>query len=211
MSFILDALRKSEHARQSLSNTSMAELPLGRRPRGQPWWIFAIAALLLVNLIVLTIILFRDSTTKTAATQPVATAQPAPTLVQSSSPTTPTVTMPATRPLSEEASPPQVQYETVTRSEVPVAANPADGPALVKRSDTPPAAGSVVMETATGLPELHIDMHVYAKQPADRFVFINMHKYTEGQTLVEGPRVDEITADGVVLNYKGQQLRLVRP
>jgi general secretion pathway protein B len=205
VSFILDALRKSEHARQSISGASIADLPVGRRAHRQPWWIFAIAALLLTNLAVLLIVLTRnDQPAQSAPTPAMNLPQP----VQ----TTPTLTSTQpTKPLSEEAAPPQVQYETVDRSETPLASKVPDGPALVKRLDETPTSSGVVEMTANGLPELRIDMHVYAKQRSDRFVFINMHKYSEGQTLAEGPRLDEITADGVVLYYKGQQLRLQRP
>jgi general secretion pathway protein B len=210
VSFILDALRKSEHARQNLGNTSIAELPLGRRPRGQPWWIFAIAALLLINLVVLTIVLLRgEAKTNVSSAPQVAAVSQAPAVAQiTTSPVVPQSQTAMTRPLSEEAAPPQIQYDTVARSEIPPT---TPEPALVKRVDAPPAAGPVIATTPEGLPELHIDMHVYAKQPPDRFVFINMRKYMEGQTLVEGPRVNEITPDGVVLFYKGQQLHLSRP
>ena len=46
--------------------------------------------------------------------------------------------------------------------------------------------------------------------PAERFVFINMRKYGEGAQLPEGPRVEEITQDGVVLSQAGQRFALSR-
>ena len=60
------------------------------------------------------------------------------------------------------------------------------------------------------LPEMHLDIHVYSGQPADRFVFVNMKKYTEGATLSEGPAIREITKDGVVLDYLGTRFLLPR-
>ena len=59
------------------------------------------------------------------------------------------------------------------------------------------------------LPELHLDVHVYATKPSDRFVYINMRKYHEGNTLQEGPVLERIRRDGVVLEYQG--LRFVLP
>jgi len=53
------------------------------------------------------------------------------------------------------------------------------------------------------LPELHVDIHVYSEVPEDRFVFINMNKHNEGSRLIEGPLVEEITTDGVVLSQNG--------
>ena len=58
------------------------------------------------------------------------------------------------------------------------------------------------------LPDLRLDLHVYAVNPAERFVFINMRKLREGESLPEGVRVDEITSIGVELSYRGKQFTL---
>jgi len=63
---------------------------------------------------------------------------------------------------------------------------------------------------AFSLPDLHLDIHVYSGQPAERFVFINMTKYKESATLNEGPVVKQITAEGVVLGYQGTDFLLPR-
>jgi len=60
------------------------------------------------------------------------------------------------------------------------------------------------------LPELHLDVHVYATKPSDRFVYINMRKYHEGNTLQEGPVLEKIRRDGVVLDYQGVRFVLPR-
>lgn len=51
---------------------------------------------------------------------------------------------------------------------------------------------------------LRIDVHVHDDDPARRWTLINGKKYTEGSTLPEGPRVVEITADGIVFELRGQ-------
>jgi general secretion pathway protein B len=56
---------------------------------------------------------------------------------------------------------------------------------------------------------MHLDVHVYATKAAERFVYINMRKYHEGATLQEGPTVERIRRDGVVLSYRG--LRFILP
>ena len=53
------------------------------------------------------------------------------------------------------------------------------------------------------LPDLHIDIHVYSENAAERFVFINMKKYDEGSFLDEGPLITAITEEGVVLEQNG--------
>ena len=61
-----------------------------------------------------------------------------------------------------------------------------------------------------GVPELHLDIHVYSTSPAERFVFVNSRKYKEGDTLQEGPHVDRITPDAVELSYRGNRFALPR-
>jgi general secretion pathway protein B len=60
------------------------------------------------------------------------------------------------------------------------------------------------------LPDLHLDIHVYSDQPAERFVFVNMNKYREQARLAEGPLVKEITPEGVILEYLGNGFLLPR-
>ena len=73
-----------------------------------------------------------------------------------------------------------------------------------------PSISEINLTGAQALPELHLDVHVYATKPADRFVYINMRKYHEGAVLQEGPLVERIRRDGVVLNYQGLKFVLPR-
>ena len=58
------------------------------------------------------------------------------------------------------------------------------------------------------LPELRLDLHVYAERARDRYALINMHRVHEGDALPEGPRVLAITREGVALDYRGQEFML---
>jgi general secretion pathway protein B len=58
------------------------------------------------------------------------------------------------------------------------------------------------------LPNLRLDLHVYAEHVRDRYALINMHRVREGDALPEGPRVLAITREGVVLDYRGQEFML---
>jgi general secretion pathway protein B len=55
---------------------------------------------------------------------------------------------------------------------------------------------------------LHLDVHVFSETPGERFVLINMRKYRQGETLQEGPVVDDITPDSVILSFRGQRFRM---
>jgi general secretion pathway protein B len=72
-----------------------------------------------------------------------------------------------------------------------------------------PSINQIDLANQPALAGLHLDVHVYATKPSERFVYINMRKYREGATLAEGPLLEHIRRDGVVLNYQG--LRFVLP
>jgi general secretion pathway protein B len=72
-----------------------------------------------------------------------------------------------------------------------------------------PTIGQIDLSSQPALPDLHLDMQVFATKPADRFVYINMRKYREGAALADGLTLERIRRDGVVLNYHG--LRFVLP
>jgi general secretion pathway protein B len=88
------------------------------------------------------------------------------------------------------------------------AGQPAGGGKIVK--DNLPTVRQLVAEGALSVPDMHLDIHVFSEIPAERFVFINMRRYTEGAQLKEGPRVAQITRDGVILDQNGQRFILTR-
>jgi general secretion pathway protein B len=74
-----------------------------------------------------------------------------------------------------------------------------------------PLLGELPYEVQTRLPELRLNVHVYAKEPADRFVLLNMRKYREGEHTAEGLLVEEIAPHDLILSHRGERLRLSRP
>jgi len=58
------------------------------------------------------------------------------------------------------------------------------------------------------IPALHVDVHVYDSRPARRFVMINRNKYREGQRTDDGPMVEQITHEGIVMRHQGRRFRL---
>lgn len=334
MSFILDALKKSENERQRHLGPSLADVRASRRAAERPWWAYAIAALLVVNLVVLVVVLLRknDGPVPTAASSSLAidgsAAGPAsgvsaqtnqgmgagrsvastrgPTTGAGSAQTEALRANPAVRSLADEidadagtyasdgAAPwngrpydrygsdramagrmhgnpvngsyvapsgddaahayegdygpgaassldPQRGYgpgAAAASIDLAAAAAVPNGPPLVRRIGPPQttfppgterelrdasrpaeagAAENEILPTlndmragGTSLPDMHLDIHVHSANPAERFIFVNMRKYTEGQTLQEGPIVERIRSDGVVLNHQGLRFLLPR-
>lgn len=55
-------------------------------------------------------------------------------------------------------------------------------------------------------PELDLAVHLYAEQPADRFVLINGERYGEGQLVETGVRLVEILERGAVVEFAGYRI-----
>ncbi len=69
----------------------------------------------------------------------------------------------------------------------------------------PPASGQVVPPQEL---QLKIDMLVWAAEPQERMVYVNGHKYVEGQRLENGAVLERIEEDGIVMIQEGRRLRL---
>jgi general secretion pathway protein B len=125
------------------------------------------------------------------------------------------------RPLPPLSEPPQSEPAQEEPAEVPfepVAVAPA--PLKVLPTAPPRPAPEVSYNNLPVWPQisaqlfqelsadLHLDVHVYSEVPQERFVLINMRKYKEGEKLQEGPVVDAITPDSVILSFRGQRFRM---
>jgi general secretion pathway protein B len=217
MSFILDALKKSEIERQRQSVPGLMDTRVAQRRNRLPGWAIALGVLLGINLLVLTFTLTRKSAPAAPAARPADTAMAPiadapPPVPQHFSPLDPApvyapeipVAAPV-NPVAMEPAPPRSAAHRVHRSD-PLLTDPDAGPQI---EELLPSINEISLTGSQALPELHLDVHVYATKPSERFVYINMRKYHEGATLQEGPALERIRRDGVVLNYQG--LRFVLP
>jgi general secretion pathway protein B len=235
MSFILDALKKSEveRQRQAIPGLMDSRPP---PPRSKfPLWAVALIALLVINVVILAVVLTRGA----PATAPATASQSTPTTgAPATSATAPSAASPA-GVTSDHFSPMDAPHPSDARAPVYAPEIPPDYAGALRRSphaasssdtsarhdarvpdpvltDSSPADSEVLpsineinLADQPALANLHLDVHVYATQPSERFVYINMRRYREGATLAEGPVLERIRRDGVVLNYQG--LRFVLP
>jgi general secretion pathway protein B len=238
MSFILDALKKSEIERQRQSMPGLMDAPVALNRGRLPLWAILLGSLLAVNIVVLIIVLTRNGAPSVAAASVAAPSVVAPSVAAAAtrrdtsaadikqpavdehfSPLagTPVYAPEIPVPPAESAS----NNESAAAPATPRAAQRA-APHTFRRPDPVlteeeppdndevlPSINEINLTGAQALPEMHLDVHVYATNAADRFVYINMRKYREGNTLQEGPVLERIRRDGVVLNYHG--LRFILP
>ena len=256
MSFILDALKKSETDRQRQSGPALFEVKVAPPRTRLPLWALAIAALLVVNIGIVAWIVLRHpehaaagpdpaSPPVTATTPPVApppvlpvsaanvpssalgasAATAAPPAPSQASAATTAATAPPAASTEPQASAPATAAPAAAVASGAGGAGAAANPEDYAPAEEPASAGigsHVRRGTAAGvplyqeaaattqLPQLRLDLHVFATAPQDRFVMINMHKLREGDSLPEGVHVDSITPDGAVLSYKGSRFLLPR-
>lgn len=61
------------------------------------------------------------------------------------------------------------------------------------------------------LPKFTVNVFVYAQQPEDRFVMIDMVKYKAGQHTKNTMVIKKILADSLVVVYQNQTFKIKRP
>lgn len=224
MSFILDALKKSESERQKKDTPGFADVPTATRRKSNSRWIWLVVALVAINLCALLILLLKANSVPEPDAGSIVNENSAE--IVESEPATSFSDIVA----EAKRSAPAVVYrseESDTEQQVaraPDVVTPREEAAPetnTTNSSTPPPAPTAVTESHTtflelrgrgviDLPDLHLDIHVYSGSPADRFVFVNMSKYKENATLSEGPSIQAITPEGVILEYQGHDFLLPR-
>lgn len=199
MSFILDALKKSETDRQQQTDTDFTAVPSRSSTQRPPKWLWLLGALLTINIVILASILMRPDAPADGAAE----------------------TPPAGEPQATELSF-EEQIAVAKQNQPQRFTTAADPEPTTARKSTSAAASmptasarvltidEVRLNGALQLTDLHLDIHVYSDAPDERFVFINMAKHRERSRLEEGPVVIEIRADGVVLEYQGTTFLLPR-
>ncbi|MEL7296008.1 MAG: general secretion pathway protein GspB [Pseudomonadota bacterium] len=229
MSLILDALRKSDDQHAEHRAPTVAGAQGSPQPTTTPRWLWPVVALLAVNAIVLVWVLMRtteaptDAATRAIETTAAAAAEPA-------SATRTTNNVPVERAavrslLAETIDEAREQRRTATPDIPPTEGEIDSTDATKVASDTVPASGpapatNTPIEPRTPVydpinatqqlqwPLLSMELHVFSSDPGGRFGFINGQKVVEGSTLSEGPRVLEVTRQGIILEYRAKRLLL---
>ncbi len=224
MSFILDALRRAQTVQNHTPSPSgpiladrVPDAPADMRQRA--FWL----GVGLLTLLIVALLAWWSGRESVTPAQPVATTTAPP-----STPAARTLPAPAdrapVRSLNQEvvraqqrpapaAAPPKTTGGTVTiapgATRAPAPAG-ATTPSPTASSDTLslPVYQNLLVEGRINLPNLKMDMHVYNRTPAKRFVFINFKKYREGDTLDRTTTIEEITPRGVVMNHSGERFLL---
>jgi general secretion pathway protein B len=233
MSFILDALRKSENERQRGAVPGIAHVSFAIPRHRLPTWALTVIVMLGVSVVALAGAWWQstrsergNATVDSATTIEVPIAVPAQGASRERVATEPLPPTPSARPTLPLANvvgrdPDGAREAASARTDTPPALDEAPsgvaadavGATTATRAapaarPTLPSAAALAAEGVT-VPDLRLDLHVYHKdRPQDRLVIVNGSRYREGETLREGPRVVAIDPTGAVLTYLGRDFLL---
>lgn len=195
MSYILDALRKSDQQRQqgkspTLSSGSLHDLTPSRiTAKSSSMLPYALIALALIG-IGIAIGLLRPWQTAPIPTESLMAPPKNP----------PRVPPPASLPSTTLASPTMTTTVTIAETATPTTSSTITL-TTVPRADSKPKAEAPV---TTEPPNITITVHAYASEPKERLAGINGRLLREGQEISPGLRLERITEDGVILNFRGR-------
>lgn len=204
MSFILDALRKSESERQREAPPSPTRIPLAVARAGLPAWVWLVIGALSVTVLAIGAAWWRSAAPGPAASSVATASDPGEIpLERGLAPASPDDADPNAR-LDGEAAP------AGRRNELDIGPTPLGQGARPVRYANASALPSVAEILAEGiaLPPLDLQLISYSENVADRFVFINGTQYREGQRVRNGPQIVSILPQGAVLTQQGRDFLL---
>jgi general secretion pathway protein B len=220
MSFILDALKKSERERQRTAVPGINDLPVVvQSSRTSPWTtVTTVVALLAAAGFAWVWWQSPAPSPRTTDARPAPVERPSATIdaaepVARPAPVETAALPPGTRSLASEATRgAPTRVAPTARSSTPDTGS-SEAPSVTAgeaRGSVTEAPMSILEARATGMsvPELTLELLVSSDDPRQRFVYINGAKYVEGDTLAEGPRVIDISAEGAVLTFNGRTFLL---
>lgn len=196
MSFILDALRKSENSRLRQDHPAVFSSRLAPVRRRWPTWGLVLIALLSLNFGVVGFVLLRETLNHVEA--PMSSAAPA--------------ILAAPRgnaPFALIATPPPLVATPMPTT--PIAAETLASPTKSINSTTTAATRDDLLARGATLPATDLNMHVYDANPELRFILLNGQRLREGESSREGLAVERITPEGVVLRFGNQTFAVNLP
>ncbi|HUH37864.1 MAG TPA: general secretion pathway protein GspB [Spongiibacteraceae bacterium] len=205
MSYILDALRKSEQQRQNDAAPAVQSLQrpaVTRSTRRRSLWLPLIVAILLGNAVLLAGFWWMQ--------QPAAV----PPLVDTDTDTR------AARQAGVASAPGDSTYTPAPAAETPALETGTDASPPAPADTRPPIPASPPRErpvlelweipddVRARMPALTYSFHVYSSDPARRTIIINGKRVTEGSDIAANLRLEQITEKGVVLVFEDHRVRV---
>ena len=233
MSYILEALKKSEQERGAGSSPSVQTIhsaSLQYAQQKKPVWPYILAVVITLNVVAL-IVFFAPAgkpLKQTDATNPTPAPLTLTPIADRAATTTldaPTQKQPSpTQSVVAKTPPAQPPAKPVTQIRQQTTAPRADTTSTVSRRSEDNYQHSISSQTRNDyvsvvdvhdlpldiqarIPDMVFSAHVYSSNPEQRSVVINGNFMEQGDMLTPRLRLDEITTDGVVFDFDGTRFR----
>ena len=207
MSFILDALRKSENSRLRQDHPAIFASRAAAARSRLPIWALVLVALLAMNLLLVAYVLWRDREVPIPAASLQAEPPVAATAVATKTAATTTVASPPAPGPGSMSATERATAPRRTGASASASASNAAGPVVTggasPRTERSPrsATRDDLLARGTNVPPAELNMHVYDADPRARFVLLNGQRLREGDASLEGLMVERITPEGVILRF----------
>ncbi|MEJ2472158.1 MAG: general secretion pathway protein GspB [Desulfuromonadales bacterium] len=224
MSYILDALKKVDQEREFDAVPGLATPhEVGHKRRRPPRWPWVLAALLSVNVVLVTFLLLKSDAEAPDAAQAMPEWQePAEDdAMQLGGQGPKDRTGP--EPAPGRTAPPR-EMQPFSIGELAASPKPLNSrnPELLLQPEDAAETRFETASSANSAPQLQswyelpqeirmrlslprLDLHVYSEEPQNRFILVNLQKYREGETLESGLVLEEILPEGMVMSYLGER------
>ena len=205
MSYILDALKKSEAQRRALQPGEQYSTTPPPEPQPHNNWLAPVLLSSAASLVAAWLLLSPETQTRqpphTQASQQANTQPVMPPPVQPGKP--------AEEKLPAEVKQPQEAFKPVAPAS-PFSRADALFIELPDASEPPQPADSNILAFSElpatvqqSLPAINIEGHIYDEDPQGRMVIINGKAEREKHQISRDLKLEEITPDGVIMNYRG--------
>lgn len=225
MSYILEALKKSDQQRQRGATPTLPTSPVAIAAPKQPVFLYygLLAATVLAAGILIGWLRPWQAEQPAPATEPVAAKPPISASAQPPLPEPPEMPRKTVQELPAANSTPAVQpapmvaamkpdlpapARTETHSAPPAVTAPMpEKPAEAAQEQKVIPMAELPLQIQQEIPAMTIPLHAYSSKPRDRLVSINDRMLKEGESLAPGLRLEQITPDGLIFSYKGYRFR----
>jgi general secretion pathway protein B len=208
MSYILDALKKSEKERQrgTVPDILTTQEPLSQEPKKRPLLLYLLLSAILFNTGLLVWLMSPWQSKKPNLIQLTDRQQSESKLPESPSPDLSKTNSPEVKMAMKEEAPkvaPQQAGATAhVSSEQKLSNREAPLPNKIYNLNELP------LSIQQSLPTFAISVSLYSDDPASRMAKINGQVMKEGQYLTAGLKLEEIIPDGVILSYQNYRFRV---
>jgi len=265
MSYILNALRKSENERKAKEPSANLQAPDSQKiPVQNTKVVWLIISLICINILVLIFFVFFNTQTtrntitgikkQSANVEPPKIIAPVPTVaVTKSKPNktdtikkenplpaiNPTIVEPSQQasisdmlkqqritkkpvtssnnknellatPIKKQAKKP-VNFAAVKQAVQKTKRKPKNRPQPTKKTGSIPFLREMSPEFRRRVPNLNVNVFVYAEEPENCFVIIDMKKYRVGEETETGVKIKEIKKESLILDYNNRRFQIKRP